>query len=103
MSTSRSIWGLLAACLLASALPAEAQEMAPEECPACHGGTLEALADKTKDYKTEFDENVNPHVYVDKLAAKPHQSKVLPECIKCHKPHPMPPVPGMKVEKADLQ
>lgn len=59
MSTSRSIWGLLAACLLASALPAEAQEMAPEECLACHGGTLEALADKTKDYKTEFDENVN--------------------------------------------
>lgn len=50
-------------CAAASAAPK------PEECLKCHGGTLESLAAQTKNYKAPSGETVNPHVYIDKLAA----------------------------------
>lgn len=72
-------------CAAASAAPK------PEECLKCHGGTLESLAAQTKNYKAPSGETVNPHVYIDKLAANPHKSKVLPDCLKCHTDHGIPP------------
>lgn len=87
---------------MAVAAPA-AQTADPQACLACHGGSLEALADKTKDYKDEWGDPVNPHVYIDRSAKNPHQGKkILPECTKCHEAHPVPPKPGMKVKTADV-
>ena len=51
----------------------------------------ESLAAQTKNYKAPSGETVNPHVYIDKLAANPHKSKVLPDCLKCHTDHGIPP------------
>lgn len=52
-------------------------------CLKCHG-PFEKLAEKTKDYVTEFDEKVNPHRYV------PHNSTSIVDCTECHQPHPIP-------------
>lgn len=52
-------------------------------CLKCHG-PFEKLAEKTKDYETEFGEKVNPHRYV------PHNSTSIVECTECHEPHPIP-------------
>ena len=69
-------------CAAASAAPK------PEECLKCHGGTLDSLAAQTKNYKAPSGETVNPHVYIDKLAAHPHKSKIKPAnvdyCYGCH-------------------
>lgn len=87
----------------AAAFAADAPAPDPQACLACHGGSLEALADKTKDYKDEWGDPVNPHVYIDRDAADPHHGKkVLPDCTKCHEAHPIPPQPGMKVKEADV-
>ncbi len=62
-----------------------------EQCLMCHGPTFEALQEKTKDWKDEFGDPVQPHVYMDDKAAKPHQGrKILPDCVACHGQHPMP-------------
>ncbi len=52
-------------------------------CLKCHG-PFEKLAERTKDYATEFDEKVNPHTYV------PHNSTEIVDCTQCHDPHPIP-------------
>jgi hypothetical protein len=59
-------------------------------CLKCHG-PFEKLAERTKDYVTEWDEKANPHVYV------PHDSTKVLECSECHDLHP---IPFKKVEDA---
>lgn len=62
-----------------------------EQCLACHG-PFDKLAEKTKDWKDEFGDPVNPHVWIDKDAAKPHNARQMPpDCLKCHEAHPIPP------------
>lgn len=103
------IWTALVLSALILSVPgagaAEAEVSADETtatCLACHGGSLEALAEKTKDYKDDWGDPVNPHVGVDKTLANPHASKTPPACTNCHEAHPVPPQPGMKVKKADV-
>jgi|WetSurMetagenome_2_1015567.scaffolds.fasta_scaffold877356_1 predicted CXXCH cytochrome family protein len=52
-------------------------------CLTCHG-PFEALAARTADYVTDWDEKANPHVYV------PHNSTTIVECTECHDPHKIP-------------
>jgi len=52
-------------------------------CLKCHG-PFEKLAERTKDYVTEWDEKANPHRYVK------HNTKNIVECSECHDPHPIP-------------
>ncbi|HEY9053270.1 MAG TPA: cytochrome c3 family protein, partial [Rectinemataceae bacterium] len=52
-------------------------------CLKCHG-PFEALAERTKDYITEWDEKANPHVFVE------HGTTTIVECAECHDPHPIP-------------
>jgi hypothetical protein len=53
-------------------------------CLACHG-SYDDIAAATADFKTSSGETVTPHQYV------PHEEKTdIPECIECHKPHPIP-------------
>ncbi len=59
-------------------------------CLKCHG-PFEALAERSKDYVTEWDEKANPHVFV------PHETTTIVECAECHDPHP---IPYAKVEGA---
>lgn len=79
-------------CTPAGAADAEdATQTQAKQCLACHGGSLEALQAKTKDYKDEFGDPVQPHVYIDGKSSKPHQgAKVLPDCVGCHGKHPIP-------------
>ncbi len=84
--------GLLAAAVSAPAMAddeAETQKAA-QQCLMCHG-SFDAIREKTKNWKDEFDSPVNPHQYIDGKNAKPHQgAKVLPDCKGCHGQHPLP-------------
>ena len=64
-------------------------------CLKCHG-PFEKLAERTKDYVTEWDESANPHVYV------PHDSKSIVECSECHDPHPIPFAPSENARKPNV-
>ncbi len=81
-----------------------AEAPTPQQCLACHGGTLENLAAKAPMVNDEEDNPVQPHQYLDVQAKYPHKSKVLPECTNCHQPHPFPPTPEWlkNREKANL-
>jgi hypothetical protein len=74
--------------LLADATPQETgQETKVEKsvCLACHG-TFDEIAAATADYVAPSGETGSPHRYI------PHAEKTdIPECIECHKPHPIPP------------
>ncbi len=59
------------------------EDTSAEGCLKCHG-PFEALAGKTKDYVTEWDEKANPHMPV------PHESSTIVECTECHAPHRLP-------------
>jgi predicted CXXCH cytochrome family protein len=54
-----------------------------EACLGCHG-PFDKLASATANYTMPSGEKTSPHRYV------PHNSKDIPECRKCHKPHPVP-------------
>lgn len=73
------------------------------QCLMCHGGSFDALREKTKDWKDEFDSPVQPHQYLDPKSANPHKGeKVVPECTNCHQAHPFPLPKDTKPEPATL-
>jgi len=91
---------LLSACAMAEEDPSQKQA---EECLMCHGGSFEALAAKTKDWKDEFGDQIQPHVYIDGKAAKAHEGrKVLPDCVGCHGKHPVPKPADYKMKEPTL-
>jgi hypothetical protein len=49
----------------------------------CHGPFEKLIAD-TANYVMRTGEIMSPHRY------EPHNSKTLPDCKDCHKPHPIP-------------
>jgi hypothetical protein len=64
----------------------EYDENAPKDaayCLKCHG-PFEKLSERTQDYVTEFDENINPHIFV------PHKTTEIVDWMQCHEPHPIP-------------
>jgi len=64
-------------------------------CLACHG-TFDDIAAATADYKAPSGETVTPHRYI------PHtENQEIPECVECHKPHPIPPESKDQVVKPD--
>lgn len=65
-------------------------------CLKCHG-PFEKVQEGTKDYVTQWDEQVNPHVYV------PHDSKTITNCTECHQAHPIPFKAGEAQPKAPVQ
>lgn len=93
---------MLFVALCAPAAFAAGAGPSPEECLSCHGGTLEKLAGLTAGYKTPAGDAVNPHTWLDPAAKKPHESRKLPECLKCHEAHPLPPKSGYKPKKATV-
>lgn len=64
-------------------------------CLKCHG-PFEALAEKTVDYVTEWDERANPHVVV------PHDSNKIITCLDCHEAHELPVKAGTAFKKATV-
>ena len=93
---------LLVAAAGSSSAAAAEKAMSPEECLMCHGGSFEALRKQTENWKDDFGDKVQPHVWLDPNAANPHASKVLPVCTDCHKAHPVPPPKDYSPEKANL-
>jgi len=78
-----------------SFLGADAEEATPKVeksmCLACHG-SFDDIAAATAGYKAPSGETGTPHRCV------PHKEKTdIPECVECHKPHPIP--PESEVEK----
>lgn len=65
----------------------------PEQCLACHGGSLENLAAKAPKVEDEDGMLVQPHQYLDVNAKYPHKSKTLPQCTDCHQAHAFPVTP----------
>lgn len=82
----------------AEAVSAASDANAPKDkeyCLKCHG-PFEKLAERTKDYVTEWDEKANPHVYVE------HNTKDITECTECHEVHAIPLDPAVPVKKANV-
>ncbi len=69
--------------------------IAPETCLSCHG-PFDKLSSQTGNYETPSGEKTSPHRYV------PHDSKKIPACTLCHQPHDIPPKPGQKPVKANV-
>ncbi len=65
-------------------------------CLACHG-PFEKLVAATADYAWPNGEKTSPHRYL------PHDSKDIPECSNCHKPHPVPLVSTEELPKPSVQ
>ena len=68
------------------AAPAPANGGARDKCLACHG-PFDKLTAAPKTYAVPSGPKINPHVYV------PHgrqDAKAIPECLNCHKAHPVP-------------
>ena len=65
-----------------------------EECLKCHG-PFDKLASATTNYMMPSGEKTTPHRYV------PHKSEEMPECIKCHRPHPVPLTSKAEMPKAE--
>jgi hypothetical protein len=64
-------------------------------CLACHG-SFDDIAAATAGYKAPSGEVGTPHRYI------PHAEKQdIPECVECHKPHPIPPESKDQVVKPD--
>ena len=85
----------------APAVESASPAMSADMCLGCHGGDLKTLAEMTPVIKNEWDEIVQPHIYIDPAAGKPHASNVLPQCLECHTAHPFPPEEKAKRQKAD--
>ncbi len=61
------------------------QVVKADTCLACHG-PYEKLSADTANYSGWISgEKLSPHRYF------PHDTKDIPECVFCHKPHPIPP------------
>ena len=73
---------LLSGCSLNTTIATEAGG-SKDACLGCHG-PFDKLASATAGYTFPGGEKTSPHRYV------PHDSKDIPECSKCHKPHPVP-------------
>ena len=65
-------------------------------CLGCHG-PFDKLTSATANYTFEGGEKTSPHRYV------PHDSKDIPECSGCHKPHPVPLTSKEGLAKADAE
>lgn len=65
-------------------------------CLKCHG-PIQKLQETTKGFISEWDEAVNPHMFV------PHDSQTVADCGQCHKAHPIPYTPGSAGPKPRLQ
>ena len=90
---------MTAAALSAYGADADPTQAQGEMCLACHG-SCDALADKTKNWKNEYGEVVQPHTYIDGKAAKAHEgAKLLPDCVGCHGQHPIPPQKDYKFKE----
>lgn len=78
-----SLMPLLMGSAPAMAASAEAGP-SKDTCLGCHG-PFDKLTAKTGNYTMPANgEKTSPHRYV------PHNSKEIPECGSCHKPHPVP-------------
>jgi len=71
---------------------AEDSTPAKEQCLACHG-PFDKLATDTADFKAKSGETGTPHRYIA------HDTKDIPECTECHKPHAIPLQDKTTVEK----
>jgi len=65
-------------------------------CLKCHG-PFEKLAERTKDYTTDWDEKANPHVYI------PHNTKTIVDCTECHDVHAIPYNPTESLRTPNVQ
>jgi hypothetical protein len=65
-------------------------------CLACHG-PFAKLREARPSFTNAAGETINPHMFV------PHDSDSIVECVKCHKPHPIPLAAGTEVEKPSEQ
>ncbi|MFA5852326.1 MAG: cytochrome c3 family protein [Spirochaetales bacterium] len=65
-------------------------------CLKCHG-PFEKLAERTKDYITDWDEKANPHVYI------PHNTKTIVDCTECHDVHAIPYNPAESLRTPNVQ
>ena len=77
---------LLLSAASPAATPSKPAGALKDACLKCHG-PFEKLVSSTSDYMMQDgDKQVksNPHRYM------PHDSKDIPECGECHKPHPVP-------------
>jgi hypothetical protein len=73
----------------------EEKKIEKSVCLACHG-SYDDIAAATADYVTPSGETVTPHQYI------PHkENPEIPECVECHKPHPIPPESKEQVVKPD--
>jgi predicted CXXCH cytochrome family protein len=72
---------------LASAQTPPGSNTQKETCLSCHG-PYDKLMAKGSNYVWPKGEKHSPHMYVR------HDSKNIPECTNCHKPHAMPPTPA---------
>ena len=67
-----------------------------ETCLGCHG-PFDKLTSATANYTMPGGEKTSPHRYVD------HDSKDIPECSNCHKPHPVPLTSTKGLPKANVE
>ena len=70
-----------------------------DACLGCHG-PFDKLVAGPKTFVSESGEKINPHWYV------PHDrrdAKSVPECVNCHKPHPLPVPAKGGLPKADVE
>jgi hypothetical protein len=65
-------------------------------CLGCHG-PFDKLTSATANYTFSLGERTSPHRYV------PHNSKDIPECSECHKPHPLPLTSKEGLPKANVE
>lgn len=82
-----------------AATTAKAAGSSKDACLMCHG-PYEKLVSSTSGYlMQDGDEKVksSPHRYM------PHDSKDIPECGECHKPHPVPLTSKEGLPKADAK
>jgi hypothetical protein len=83
----------------ATATAAATKPSAAPTCVKCH--PFDKVIETSKDWKTPGGDKVNPHIYI------PHSSKKaedMPDCLKCHKEHSMPPKEGeVDLKKMDVQ
>ena len=71
-------------------------EGSKDTCLGCHG-PFDKLTSVTVNYQWQSGDKSSPHRYV------PHDSKDIPECSNCHKPHPVPLTSTKGLPKANAE
>lgn len=61
----------------------DSKDTGKDKCLGCHG-PFENIAKATENWEAPSGEKTTPHRYVG------HDTKDIPECIECHRPHPLP-------------